>query len=231
MKILGFIPARGGSKGIPRKNLTPLNGIPLIRYTLEAAQKSRRLSEVFVSTEDGKIMDFCRSKGLDTPYVRPKALAEDQTAMIDTVLHALEWMEERTKLPDILVLLQPTSPLRSHGDIDDAVDRFLASKADTLTSVHKVDEHPFECLKIGNHGWRFLAKPRKKVTRRQDFGEDFYFVNGAIYVANVGFLREKKTFLVEGETGIYIMPKSRGIDIDELHDLQLAESYLSPRSR
>ncbi len=227
MRILAFIPARGGSKGIPRKNLVPLAGKPLIQHTVEAAQKASGLDEIFLSSDDEEIIVFCRSLGLDVPYVRPPELATDEAPMIDAVLHALDWRQERG-MPemDAVLLLQPTSPLREARHIDGAVAQFLAHEVDSLTSVHEMLEHPFECVRRTWEGWGWLAKPANQAFRRQDYGEVFYFINGAVYLNTVQFLVEHRRFVMEGRTDLYVMESDCGVDVDDLLGLRRAEACL-----
>ena len=228
MSAVAFIPARGGSKGIPRKNLVPLAGRPLIQWTIDAVRESRTVDNIFLSSDDEEIISFCRSLGVDVPYVRPPELAMDNTSMIDTVRHALEWMAEHRPdgMPDNLLLLQPTSPLRTAEDIDGAVRQFKETGATSLVSVHEMTEHPYECVNLTHDGWSFLAKPEGRVERRQDYTGRYYFINGAMYLAKTRFILNEGVFLKESETGIYVMPPNRGLDIDQPWQLPLAEALL-----
>jgi N-acylneuraminate cytidylyltransferase/CMP-N,N'-diacetyllegionaminic acid synthase len=229
MKVLAIIPARGGSKGIPRKNLVPLNGKPLIQYTLEAAQKSRYVTDILISSDDAEIIDFCKNCGIDVPYRRPAELAGDASTMMDAVLHALGWLEAKgSSLPEAILLLQPTSPLRTSRHIDEAIAKFSKGFSESLVSVHEMIEHPYECVRKETNAWSYLAKPEITATRRQDYKELFYYINGAIYLAKTEMLLREKTFLIEGETELYIMEPLYGIDIDEEYDLRRAEFFLCP---
>ena len=226
MNIMAFIPARGGSKGIPRKNLVLLHGKPLIQYTIEAVRGCKTINDIFISSEDHEIISFCESLGVQVPYRRPRNLAADNTPLIDTILHAIDWMSMHGDRPDALVLLQPTSPLRNASHIDEAVHLFLSSGADTLFSVHEMIEHPYECLKISSERWSFLAKPDKEVHRRQDYKENFCYINGAIYLFKTDFLLSRKKIFSENETILYYMPAKYGIDIDTHFDLVLADCLM-----
>jgi CMP-N,N'-diacetyllegionaminic acid synthase len=222
--LLALIPARGGSKGIPRKNVTLLNGKPLIEYTIDAALKSASIDEVLLSTDDDEIGRVGKALGLDVSYRRPGELAEDDTPMIDTLEHALQWFEGvRGRLPDEVMLLQPTSPLRSVQDIDDAVGQFRSSGAQSLVSVHPMHEHPFECIRGGGNDWKYLVPPPLEAARRQDYLGDFYFINGAIYLAKTPTLLSRRGFLCPQETVTYVMSRERGVDIDTALDLVVAE--------
>ncbi len=227
MKVMAFIPARGGSKGIPRKNLSLLNGKPLIQYTIDAAQQSKYIDNIFLSSDDSEIIDFSKSLGLEAQYQRPDGLAEDTTPMIDTVLHALEWLKKRKGyFPDYILLLQPTSPLRRVEDIDNAIKQFFDLNAKALISVHEMIEHPYECVKLKENNWSFLQKSHEAVYRRQDYIDKYYYINGAIYFANTDFIIKNKSFIVEKKTKLYVMPASYGIDVDEPHDLKRCEFFL-----
>ena len=226
MRIMAFIPARGGSKGIPHKNVALLAGKPLIQYTITAAQKSKYVNNIFLSSDDPEIIAFVKSLGLEVSYRRPVELAMDTTPMIDTVLHALEWLNNKGYIPDIVLLLQPTSPLRRTKDIDGAIKQFLNSNKSSLMSVHEIAEHPYECVKLSQRGWTYLQKPEIPAYRRQDYQEKYYYINGAIYLADLEFLLKEKNFVVEGNTEVYIMPPAYGIDVDDSFDLKRCEFYL-----
>ena len=228
MSVVAFIPARGGSKGIPRKNLATLAGKPLIQWTIDAVRESQTVDDIFLSSDDEEIIAFSRSLGVDVPYVRPPELARDDTSMIETVRHALEWMAKHRPggMPDELLLLQPTSPLRTAEDIDGAVRQFRDTGVTSLISVNEMSEHPYECVSLTENGWAFLAKPQGKADRRQDYVDRFYFVNGAIYLTQTDFLLDQGVFVKEGESGIYVMPTERGLDIDQPWQLSVAETFL-----
>ena len=228
MDFLAFIPARGGSKGIPNKNLVLLKGKPLIQYTVEAAKKSKYINEIFISSDDDKIINFCKSLGISVNYKRPSRLADDNTPMIDVVLDMIFWKKiHEKKLPDVIVLLQPTSPLRTSDDIDLAIEEFVRTNSETLISVNLMREHPYECIKLDGNKWSYLEKPSTKVSRRQDYEKIFYFINGAIYIAKTSFLVSEKTFIEEGKSLLFFMESEKSVDIDDLYDLKFAESLIS----
>jgi CMP-N,N'-diacetyllegionaminic acid synthase len=227
--LLAFVPARGGSKGIPRKNLVKLAGRPLIQYTLEAALASARIDDILLSTDDEEIAAFCARCGVATPYRRPHELSSDAAPMITAVEHGLEWYaRECGQMPDEVLVLQPTSPLRTSEDIDGAVLRFRESSADTLASVHQMAEHPYECVVAQSGGWQYLVASQA-VARRQDYRGSYYFVNGALYLARTSALLKERRFLVSGVTTLYEMPRERGIDVDSPLDLACAEALLGMR--
>lgn len=221
-RILALIPARGGSKGLPGKNIRLLAGKPLIAWSIEAALASRYLSRVVVSSEDETILDRARAYGAETPFVRPESLARDDTPGIDVVLHALD------ALPgfDWVVLLQPTSPLRTTGDIDASIQRCLESGAPACVSVCEADASPWWMFSLDGDGrMRSFLPPEQRPARRQDLPA-LYALNGAVYVARVDWLRQTRSFLTE-ETVAYVMPPERSVDIDTAFDLRLAECLVS----
>jgi len=225
--LLAFVPARGGSKGVPRKNLVPLAGRPLIQYTLEAARASAHIDDVFLSTDDEEIAAFGAHHGAATPYRRPPELASDEAPLFAAVEHGIRWYERtHGRLPEELVILQPTSPLRTPQDIDHAIERFRTDRAHTLMSVHVMIEHPYECVTAGKDGWDYLVTPPAGVARRQDYRGKYYFINGALYVARTEALLRERRFVVPGVTQLYEMPRERGIDVDTLADVACAEALL-----
>lgn len=230
MKILAIIPARGGSKGIPKKNIIPLRGKPLIQYTIDAAQKSDYIDKVFLSSDCDEIISVSKELGLDTEYKRPDYLADDHATTSDAVLDALKWLEEKKNyLPDAVLVLQPTSPLRTSEDIDGAIEQFKENRQDCLVSAHEMVEHPYECVTdVETDEWSFLSE-QDNATRRQDYTKKFYYINGAIYLVNVDFFKKEKVFIEKKNTSFYIMPYERGIDIDEYHHLDIANTMLGKK--
>lgn len=227
MKLIAIIPARGGSKGIPRKNLKCLCGKPLIQYTIESALKSKYISEIFLSTEDDEIAAFGNLLGLSVQYRRPIELADDKSPTIKTVLDALRWVQAETGvLPENTLVLQPTSPLRTFEDIDGSVEKFYNGNAPALVSVHEMHEHPYECVYGNGSTAKYLFSPPDGVSRRQDYREMFFYINGAIYLAKTDFLMRNNSFLEMGNTQFFEMPRRRGIDIDTYEDLAIAEAFI-----
>jgi len=227
VSVFALIPARGGSKGIPRKNLVPLGGRPLIAHTVLTAQAAA-VDEVFLSTDDEAIAEVCRDLGVNTPYRRPLDLAGDETKMIDVVLHWMDWArDEGPGEPDVLVLLQPTSPLRAPADINGTLESMRRHGAHSAVSVHAMAEHPMECVTVASNGWSFLLEDPNMAGRRQDYAGRHFFINGAVYATTTEFLRKRRAFMTDGnETAIYEMDPLRGIDIDTEADLLQAEAYV-----
>lgn len=230
MSVLAFIPARAGSKGIPHKNMRLLGGKPLVQYTLEAARGCVLVDDVFVSTDDGNVSALSKSLGLDVPYHRPESVSGDTASMIETVRDGLEWLKGRSQeLPDVVALLQPTSPFRAASHLQQALELFLQSDANTLVSVHRMNDHPFECVSGKSGDWRYLVQP-SSATRRQDYPENFYYINGAIYLVRTPWLLEHDRFFEDQAALLYEMDPYDGIDIDEELDLLIAEAVLRHQS-
>ncbi len=213
-KVLGIIPARGGSKGIPRKNIKLLAGKPLIAWTIEEAKKSQYLDRLILSSEDTEIITTAKSWGCEAPFVRPAELARDDTPGIEPVIHALHQLDEHY---DYIVLLQPTSPLRTVEDIDCCIRYCLQEAAPACISVSLTDKHPYWMHTIDEHQRLHPLLPTaQSIQRRQDL-PPIYIENGAVYVAQKDFILNMKSFTTE-ETLAYIMPSERSCDIDNESD-------------
>lgn len=226
MKILGLIPARGGSKGIPGKNLISLCGKPLLQYTCEAAKGSKILTRVILSTDDQKIADAATDFGIEVPFLRPKELSEDGTPMIDVLLHVLAELAKLKQEPDILVLLQPTSPLRTAEDIDGAIALLQQTGADTVVSVVDVPHRfiPRSLMILQDSRLHPYSEQPSPLLRQEK--QRLYARNGpAVLCLNVAFLKKAKRFYA-GDTRAFVMPRERSVDIDEAFDLRLAEMLL-----
>lgn len=214
-RVLAVIPARGGSKGLPGKNIRPVDGKPLLAWTVDAARGSRRVDRLVLSSDDDSIISAARDCGCDVPFRRPPALASDLATSIDVVLHALD------QIPgyDVVVLLQPTSPLRSAADIDAACDEMAKMGAPACVSVSPTDQSPYWMYRIdARQALEPIMEPPAGVTRRQDL-PPVYALNGAIYVAHAGWLRDTRTFVTR-DTVAYVMPRERSIDIDTIEDFE-----------
>lgn len=218
--VLAVITARGGSKGLPGKNIRPLGGKPLLAWTIEAAKASKYVDRVITTTDDDSIMAIALACGSETPFKRQASLASDEAASIDVVLDALE----RCGGYDYVVLLQPTSPLRAAGDIDGALELCEKSGAPACVSVGRAAQNPYWMFTIGQDGSMTPLFPEKLPARRQDLSA-VYALNGAVYVARTAWLVAERTF-ISPRTVAYEMPRERSVDIDTESDLQLAESRL-----
>ena len=220
MRTLGLIPARGGSKGLPGKNTRLLAGRPLLEWTVRAARASGRIDRLILSTDDVGIAAAGTACACEVPFLRPAELAGDTTPMIDVVLHALDALGEGF---DLVVLLQPTSPLRSGQDIAACVDLCAETGAPSVVAVTPVSESPY---------WMFTLDPGQSLarllpeasvqTRRQDLPPS-YLINGAVYAAQPDWLRRHRAFLTADTKG-YVMPRERSVDIDDMDDWTVAEA-------
>ena len=226
-KILALISARGGSKGIPRKNIRLLAGKPLIAYSIEAALKSNYISKTIVSTEDGEIAEIAMGYGAEI-IKRPEELAKDESPTIDAIFHALEVLKAENYNPDIIVLLQPTSPLRNVQDIENVIELFLKNNRESVVSVCEVEHSPYWSFKIEEGYLKSLFGDKYLRMRRQDL-EKAYMPNGAIYSSTPQALYKHKSFYCNN-TIPYIMPTRRSIDIDGEIDFMLAELLIKNMS-
>jgi CMP-N-acetylneuraminic acid synthetase len=223
--IVGLIPARAGSKGLPGKNLKALAGKPLLAWTIDAALGSRVLDAVLVSTDDPAIASAAQQFGAEVPFLRPPALAQDDTPALDVALHALDWLEQNGRLPECLLWLQPTSPLRSAQDIVLSVALLNDTGAPAVLGVCETKAHPWQVLKIGANGTLEAYLPHALGgARRQDL-PPAYQINGALYLIRVAALRSQRTFLPPC-TRPYVMPAERSVDIDNAWDFFLAETSM-----
>ena len=221
-RILGIIPARGGSKGLTRKNILPLLGKPLIAWTIEQAHLSKYLDKVIVNTDDSEIAKVAKDHGAEVPFLRPQELAQDMSRGIDVVLHNLSWLEENNEVYDLIILLQPTSPLRKSEDIDNAIELLFSKNAQAIISVCEVEHHPYWENILPETGCMGEFLSNEIMNKNRQERPVFYRLNGAIYLAYCDYLRTYKSFY-GNETYAYIMPRERSIDIDNVLDLKLAE--------
>ena len=219
MRTLGIIPARGGSKGLPGKNTRLLAGRPLLEWTVRAARASGRIDCLILSTDDAGIAAAGTACACEVPFLRPAELAGDKTPMIDVVLHALDTLGGGF---DLVVLLQPTSPLRSSQDITACVDLCVQTGAPSVVAVTPASESPYWMFTLDTGQALARLLPEAPVqTRRQDL-PPAYLVNGAVYVARPDWLRRHRAFIAADTKG-YVMPAERSIDIDDLNDWAAAE--------
>ena len=232
MKTVAVVTARGGSKSIPQKNIAPVAGKPLIAWTIEAARESRALDRLVVSTDNEQIADVARAWGAEVPFLRPAELAQDDSSHIDVVVHAIQWIEEHNGIcPDYILLLQPTSPLRSSEDIDSAIDIAKKHNAVAVVSVSETHDHPYLTKRILDDQTLadFVSAEDIPYLRRQAL-PPAYALNGAIYINRRLSLLDERTFLPKG-TYAYVMPRERSLDIDTPWDLYLADMILKDRMR
>ncbi len=233
ISVIGIIPARGGSKGVPRKNIAPLGGRPLIEYTIKASQESRLLTSCIVSTDDVEIAEVCRQSGANVPFLRPAELASDTAKAQDVALHALEHVTSDAPF-DYVLLLQPTAPFRTGEDIDAAIRLAVEHDADSVVSFTPEEtHHPYYMYFVEEGGGADLPTVRQAYeyelgTPRQQFPPAVYR-NGAIYLTRASFLRERCSFISD-DVIPYMMPASRSVNIDAQEDVLYAEFLLSRES-
>lgn len=226
MKTLYLIQARGGSKGIPKKNIRLLAGKPLISYTIEAAQQVANNEDICVSTDSVEIKKVAEEWGLKVPFLRPAELSSDHSTNEDVLLHALEHYRNNGREYEYIVLLQPTSPLRTGSHIKEAMQR-VTDKFDMVVSVKETNSNPYYVLFEENEEGELAPSKNGHFTRRQDLPV-VYELNGAIYIIRIKSLLQK-TYKSLSKTK-YVMPKSASIDIDDEIDLKIAELMLKKDS-
>lgn len=221
---LAVIPARGESKRIPRKNLILLGGRPLIAYTIEAAQNSGRLTRTIVSTDDEEIALTAKTWGAEVPFLRPRELALDRSTILDVVVHTLEALEQSGSIIDAVVMLQPTSPFRTGQHIDECIELFELSGADTVTATSHAREHPYYAWSVAGDRMVPFFSLEKQMTPRQDLPPAL-IENGSIYVAKRLIIAENTIY---GRKIVpYMMDWNSSVDIDTPEDMLWAEFLLT----
>jgi len=219
-RIVCVIPARGGSKGLPGKNTKMFLDKPLIAHTIEQARRSGLIDRIIVSTDDKKIADISKRYDAEVPFVRPRHLAQDKSGTIDVLLHAIEWIVKDGYSFDILVLLHATSPLRSVDDINNSIKLLFNKNTSNVFSVTEANRNPYFNMVEVNHGRVGLVKRGRFASRQQ--APKVYDMNASIYVWWKDVLKDKKSIFLRN-SGIYVMPKERSVDIDDYIDFKIAE--------
>lgn len=226
-KIIAIIPARGGSKGLPGKNIKPLLGKPLIAWTIEKARSSKYIDRVFTSTDDKKIAEVSKKYGVEIPFLRPAKMAKDKSPVSEAIMHALSRFEEMGERFDILIILEPTSPLRKDNDIDNAIELFARNmnKADSLVSCGEVRlENPFIMKKIEKGYANPLIKISKGIYQRQQLPKA-YFPYGVIYLSKVDSFKKYGT-VYQKRTIPYLVERWENYEIDDIYDFLCVEAVL-----
>jgi len=226
--VLGVIPARGGSKGLPGKNIRELAGKPLIAWTIERALSSRYLDTFIVNTDDRNIADIAEKYGAEVPFLRPQELAIDTTAMIDVIRHTVGYYRNINMFFDYIALLEPTSPLRKGDDIDLAIKQLIdrEDEADSLVSVGEVHlEHPSIMKNIMGGKLTPYERDAGIVTRRQDM-DTVYFPYGVIYLTKTEKLLEHGTFYLEN-TIPYFIERWQSYEVDDIYDFICIEAVMN----
>lgn len=223
-RILAIIPARGGSKGIPSKNIIDIYGKPLIQYSIECAKESRYIDRTIISTDDLKIKKISERCGGDVPFLRPSELAQDTSKTIDCLVHAVNWLKEHGEEYDYLVLLQNTVPLRKSWQVDEAIEKLFSGNERSLVSITEVEENPVLMRTLNEDGTVKNMLQLNSTMRRQDFPK-FYRVDGAIYIQKLDEDFNLDTSLNDGKLA-YIMEEKYSVDIDTYLDIKKIEYYL-----
>lgn len=229
--VLAIIPARAGSKGLPGKNIKELCGKPLVAWSIEQAKFCSDIDRIVVSTDDREIAEVAKKYSAEVPFMRPPELASDAASTIDVIFHAIDWFKKRQDYrPEYILLLQPTSPLRSREDIDGAIQTLKDKDARAIVSVCETDHHPWWSNTLSEDGnMKDFLRPDILNKRRQDLPV-FYRLNGAIYLADTDYLYKHNGFFGP-DTSAYLMPKNRSIDIDSAMDFKLAELLFEEQSK
>lgn len=227
MKILGLIPARGGSKGIPGKNIKALGGKPLLRYTFEAAKGSKHFSRVILSSDDLEIIGVAERMGLEVPFIRPVALAADDTSSLKVIQHALNFFALKGKKFDAVCLLQPTTPFRRKGLIDEAIEKLIAGDFDSLMTVREVpaEFNPHWVFEEKEEKLRVATGETEIITRRQELPKA-YHRDGAIYLTKTEVLLEQNS-LYGKNIGFIDTTGDPYVNIDTVQDWEEAERLLT----
>jgi len=217
------MPARSGSKGIKNKNLHNFLGKPLVFYTLDILKKLNHLVYPFVSTDSKKIYNYAKKFGIIDNYIRPKGISKDNSNVVEAVFDALNWLKKKKLNFEYIILLQPTSPKRNIKDVIRMINFVKKKNIKSSTTAYRLPFHPTESLLIKGDKWKYLKKNSKKVFRRQDFDQNYYFIDGSFYMCKVSFLKKHKSFIKENSTYIFKDNTSFPVDINDKLDLKIAE--------
>ncbi|MCK5082649.1 MAG: acylneuraminate cytidylyltransferase family protein [Candidatus Omnitrophica bacterium] len=232
--VLAIIPARGGSKGLPGKNILPLNGKPLLGWPVEAARSSQYVDRVIVSTDDEEIAGVAREQGAEVPFLRPSELASDTSTTMSVLEHAIMHFKKEGCEYEYCVLLEPTSPLTESTDVDNALEKLDSNRdiADSIVGVSKVEAaHPTFDVFINKKGLiePYLPNGFSRIGRRQDL-DDLYFFEGTVYVSKIPALLEKKSFYHD-KTIAYVVPRWKSVEVDEMADLICVEAIMKNKDK
>lgn len=231
-KVLALIPARSGSKGLPRKNIRLLHGKPLLSWPIEAAKASAYVDRVVISTDDIEFSKLALAAGAEAPFLRPAELSTDTASSISFILHALDTLAIGGDAYDYLLLLEPTSPLTEASDIDSALETLLAHRedADAVVSVSElVSTHPAFAVRLNDQGLMhpYTTQNFNQLPRRQDV-EPLYSLDGSLYISTVEALRDRRAFCHE-RTLSHVMPRYKSFEVDDLVDFICIEAILAQR--
>ena len=226
MKLLIIIPARGGSKRLPGKNIMKLAGKPLISWTIELAQKLPYEKNIIVSTDSEEIAEVARKCGVEVPWLRPPEISQDSSTTTDVALHALNWFEQNISTVDGVILLQPTSPFRTAEKIIEGIEKFKTSGMKPVVAVSPVSQHPRWMFKSEEEELKPFLTDKGNYARSQEL-ESLVIVNGSFYMISPRDLRKQETFFAKSMKPLVIESAAQCVDIDTKEDLDLAEFYAS----
>jgi len=224
VRVLGLIPAKGGSQRLARKNVLPLGGRPLIQWAIEAATKSGVFDKLLVSTEDREIAEMAISFGAQVPFMRTNDLARDPAGVVDVALHVIERLRQLGELFDVLIVMLPTCPFRSASDIQEALRLFRKNDARFLMSVTRSDHNPYNAMNLEEGGWLNPCFPDLIGSKPGRFPPAFR-ANGAIHVLDIPAFEASRSYYTQPLLA-YVMPPERSVDIDSAIDLKMAEALL-----
>lgn len=222
-KNVALIPARGGSKGLPGKNLKLICGKPLIAWSIEHALKSRSIDQVYVSSDCPKIMQIARDFGAKVPFQRPDDYSKDTSSTEDVVMHFINWADVNTILINNIALLQPTSPFRYSGRLDEAMKQFVAQEADSLVSVSKVHKFIWRSPHSPQASYDVYNRPRRQDIDKED---EIYFENGSIYITRSNIYRDIRNRL-GGKISLFSMTPEESDEIDDISDFERVEFFMN----
>lgn len=225
--MISIIPARGGSKGVPGKNIKDLCGKPLISYTIEAAINADCIDRVIVSTDDEQIANVSKEYGAEVPFLRPKEFSGDSASAIDVYLHAVDFLSEENPIDTFMVLL-PTSPMRTSRHIEEAYKFFLDTNATTLISTKEIDTPPAWFYTVDNNYRMTNAGLGSDEMDNRQVHKSYVRPNGAIYILNYDLLKNKRTYYCDN-TVSYKMDEMDSVDIDTLSDFKMAELLMTTK--
>jgi CMP-N,N'-diacetyllegionaminic acid synthase len=230
MRVLTVVPARSGSKGLPGKNILEINGKPLIAWSIEAGLASKFVDEIILSTDSLEIAEIGKKFGAKIPFLRPSELAQDKTSTSDVLLHLISELEKQGQYYTHLLLLEPTSPLRTAEDIDTAFELLIKNtEAESIVGVSVVEsQHPSFCVSVDNEGFIHSAS-NYKVLRRQEIDE-LYFYEGSVYITRIDSYKLHKSFYHNKALALK-MPKWKSYEIDDLTDYIIVESLMKNKNK
>jgi CMP-N,N'-diacetyllegionaminic acid synthase len=224
MKLLIIIPARGGSKRLPGKNIMKLAGKPLISWTIELAQKLPYEKSIIVSTDSEEIAEVARKCGVEVPWLRPPEISQDTSNTTDVALHALNWVEENISNVDVVLLLQPTTPFRKFEKIVDGIEKFKKTGMEPVVAVSRVSQHPRWMFRLEGEELTAFISNENRNERSQEL-EPLFIVNGSFYLISPHDLREQETFFAKSMKPLILESVVESLDIDTQEDFDLAELY------